>query len=153
MLQHYSEWTPLMTEKAKVKSLTFHFSLSRKYLADVFSLVGISANLVFRERCGCTLYMYGPVLWCHLGLIIYVGETCINCKKILNSCTSLNCRQLSYVILKLVCTGRSVQVKSKATVISHRTVGSQSYPFSFKIPPLNISHLCSQTGKCEKLVL
>lgn len=30
----------LMTEKAKVKSLTFHFSLSRKHLADIFSFCG-----------------------------------------------------------------------------------------------------------------
>lgn len=65
----------LMTEKAKVKSLTFPFSLSRKYLADIFSFCGKISKFSLQGKVW--IHMYVPLLWSHLSLIIYVGEKCI----------------------------------------------------------------------------
>lgn len=102
-----------------------------------------SANLVSRERCGCTHihvctcvlvsaesdYLYEREMHklkkvkFYIAVLLLIADGCI-------------CHLKISVYWELC-----VNLKSNATVISHKIVRSQSLPFSFRIPSL-IVHIC-----------
>lgn len=70
---------PVMDEETKIKTLTIHFSWSRKYLADVFQFQQEDLQIQSSGKgVNVYVYMYVHVFWSHLNLIIYVVEKCIN---------------------------------------------------------------------------